>query len=1171
MNQPGAATPRRAGANATLTGLLTRIPGRSGRVWEPHTVQLRPGHLRSSGAAAVRATRLVKDEDADAYGALRVFPNRKQRGRAAAFLAAGSPVTPALLDIVDDPGLPPALVTAWSPGASSVPLHALRERDDLDTMLAAGHRWTPAEALHTLVPLGRALDDLAHAGFTPLELSPDHLVLNSGSLALVGLGRHGYVPSEGRMPGPQGMSLPSALLLGEDLPPATTTGQDTAVRWREVQLRALTRLAGWMACGLPPAAWGPVHGPADLGGYLSAAGFQRVPALRPGHLADTLARAARHEEEARALRDFAEAEALLVYDDAAQGSGGGGRLDINPEVLRLGLLHDHGPKVIALAAFEQRRLGTRTATLLSGAGWVLLKNPKDFAAQVCRAAAAAPRARLVVAGRIGGEDLRRIEAVRGGRAQRVDPDDLAGAVPRIAGRPADQLPYLTDRDMDAYSAELLGGVGGQAMRRRTFAAGWTLALGGADQLPPRQRGKLLDQMTDCFGTNTELLVAVRARQNTPGMRKQNRLLDEARMRRLVAALSGVPGSVFRDCLMSALLGPAAEDLYDEAARRLLPVATRLATVFDPDLPVGAGALPMEDALRERPGIRRVGLYGRLCTAVPQFPPARLAAAVASMDDTLVAVLSEIPAPSLQFLAGRLEDPELLDLLRPYLQGDDLDLLSRYTPQMWRMLLDGLRQPEHLVGLGLGWVQIAAQDQAGAVDARVLLRIATDAQVPGHDAVRALLGTGPEHWATVCAHPLLAARWLAEQGDLDIAEIVAAFPDPEDALAALGTEGLRHAHELGLDQRAMTVLGGYAQGLGRPLDEVLVAFQERGYESEQAAPFATAAAVEWSRLQCGRGKALGWIVGNVVERPGRIRDWAVDGTGLGRRVTEAVLGAPGTTAPVLDSLLATPALLPLLAGLGSPRQRAVLLDLYAAEPEAVLDPRARRELPMILAAPDPGDALRTLLREGLGVLAQQLADRLRLSPERRRALAGLAPLTGVLAPPSLEAVLTAGVRFGPRVAVTAAVVEQRLPGAADALTAWGPRWLPLLAGRSGERVLRLLVEQRERHGGQSGRLTPWLLAAGEDGLALVERFGSDALDLVLATDAPPADARLLGELLMLPGPAPVLHRLITGHGLPAATWSRAAALLAGGESADRVLLRLWSRGGGAPAAATGGVR
>ncbi|WP_328888762.1 hypothetical protein [Streptomyces sp. NBC_00316] len=161
-------------------------------------------------------------------------------------------------------------------------------------------------------------------------------------------------------------------------------------------------------------------------------------------------------------------------------------------------------------------------------------------------------------------------------------------------------------------------------------------------------------------------------------------------------------------------------------------------------------------------------------------------------------------------------------------------------------------------------------------------------------------------------------------------------------------------------------------------------------------------------------------------------------------------------------------------------------------------------------------------------------------------------------PALEAVLTLGVRFGPRVAVTAAVVEQRLPGTAEAVTTWGPRWLPLLAGPAGARVLRLLVEQREPHGGQSGRLTPWLLAAGEDGLALVERFGPDALALVLATDAPPADARLLGELLMLPGPSAVLHRLITGYGLPPAHWARAAALLARGEPEGRVLLRLWGR-------------
>lgn len=57
--------------------------------------------------------------------------------------------------------------------------------------------------------------------------------------------------------------------------------------------------------------------------------------------------------------------------------------------------------------------------------------------------------------------------------------------------------------------------------------------------------------------------------------------------------------------------------------------------------------------------------------------------------------------------------------------------------------------------------------------------------------------------------------------------------------------------------------------------------------------------------------------------------------------------------------------------------------------------------------------------------------------------------------------------------------------------------------------------------------------------------------------------------MLPGPAPVLHRLITGYGLPPATWSRAAALLARGEPEERVLLRLWGRGGGAPVTAATG--
>lgn len=1143
---------------------IPRIPGRSGRLWELHTVQLRPGHLRSAGATAIRATRMVKDEESDVYGALRVFPDRRQRGRAAALLAAGNPVTPALLDVVDHPGMPPALITAWAPGASSVPLHALRERDDLDAMLTAGHRWTPCGALRTLVPLGRALDDMARAGFVPIELSPDHLVVNSGSMMLAGIGRHGYIPSEGRMPGAQGMSLPTALLLGSDLPTAAT-GNEAMVRWREVQVRALTRLAGWMACGLSPGAWGGVKGPADLGAYLRAAGFRRVPALRPGQLADTLAREAREEERARAHADITEARALLIYDDVAQSGGGSPRGKINPEALRLGLLLDHGPKVIALAAFEGRRLNTRLATLLSGAGWVLMR-PDEWVNRACLAASAAPNARVVIAGRINGADLRRLQRECPGRVHQVDPGSLSPNVLRIANMPADQLPYLTDPALDQYTKELFQepttpqgqrrGTG-QAIRRRTFAAGWTLKLGGAERMPANERGALLDRMADCFGTNTELLVAVRNRQNTPGLRKRNLMLDGPGMRRLVTALSGVPPSVFRTCLMSVLLGPAEEDLYDEAARRLLPVAGRLAEVFDAHRPFSADGLSMEEALRDRSGIRRVGLYGRLCTVVSEVEPERLASAVTQMDDRLVSLLSQIPAPSLQFLAGRLEDPGLLDLLRPHLQGDDLDLLSRYTPDMWLLLLDGLRQPEHLAMLGLGWVQVVEYDATGAVDARVLSQIAADAAVSGHDAVRALLGTAPADWPVVCAHPTLAARWLAEQGDLDIANIVAGFPDTGAALTDYGTKGLRYALELGLDQRSMNRIKGYADGLGRTADEVLTAFHRRGYESaEDTRMLSTAAAVAWSRRQLERGKRLDRVLADVISRPHKIRTWAVHGPGLEERVAAAVMGAsaaPGTA----DALAADPVLLPLLAALGSPEQRAALLRLHAAEPEATLDPRARRELPTILYTADPAKALHTLLRDGLGVVAQEFAQAHRLSPEQRRILAELAPLTGTLATRSLEAVLNIGARSGPRVAVTAAIVEQLLPGSAEAVTVWGPRWLPLLAGGAGPRVLRLLVEQRDRHGARAGVLTPWLLAAGDDGLALVERFGSDALDLVLDTEAAPAEARLLGELLMLPGSGSTLYRTVTGCGLPPQTWARVARMLSGGEQVERVLLRLWS--------------
>ncbi|WP_203725019.1 hypothetical protein [Streptomyces sp. SID13588] len=1259
----------------------TEYTGRTGSCWTSRDILLRPGHLRPSGAAIRpgQATRMVWDEAADVYGALRGFPSRRSRGEAVAVLAVGSPVTPALLDMVDHPDLPPSVVTAWAPGESRKPLSALKERDDLGAMLEIGHRWAPAEALRLLVPLGRALDDLDRAGFNPVELSPDHVVVNSGSLNLVGVGRHGYIPGEGRQPGPQGMSLPTTLLLGDDLP---GSGVGLLVQWREVQLRALLRLVGWMCCGLPPASYGSVRGLTDLGDYLAYAGFTQVPALKPGYLADSLAYAAQFEETEQARLGIEKAAALLIYEDPAQGEAresrlawatglsghrwqatvvmvresslrvsltsgtpkdwelpvdrwdtpeaaewrdAGGRtssldlrafysegqsvavdvgpakevplwpnrfptakgtlvratapqprpmltqsrLEINPESVRLGLLHDHGPRVLALAAFSTAREGTGLASQLSGAGWVLVR-PEKLAENVARVIAAAPGARVMVAGRLSAA-VEAMAAQTPRPLERVNPQSAEPA-PMIAGRPADQLPYLTDRKLEAYEKEvLLNGTASMSMRRRTFAAGWALALGGIDALPARGRRKRLELMAACFGTNTELLVTVRARQNAPGLRDISSRIDDDLMRRQVTALSGVPMGEFRRSLMSALLGASYEDPYDATDRRLLPVSAALATVFMPEHPIGADGLTMDDALREPSGICRVGLYGRLCTAVPWIAPSRLAESVEVMDDALVKVLNDIPAPSLQFLAGRLEDPGLLVMLEPYLDGPDRELLNRYTPAMWRLLLDGLRQPEHLGHLGLGWVQVVAQDPDARVDARVLLRIAADSGVPPQQTIRSLMTVAPEHWGAVCERAELAARWLSEEGSLEIGPLLQQFPDAEALLGRFGTRGLRLALNLGLDQRALDRLGWFAEALQVPLESVLMVFQERGYEAVQAEGL-DLAAVEWCRWRTARRiasgrsakEALSWVLGHALEHREMIMRWAVDGEALEQQVTAELLALPPeaplvdraearvVAARVLDSL----ELLPLLRLLDRPQQRTALLALHRQEAQALRDTRVPGQLALILAEPDPRAALLAVVHDDTPVVLQRAARRLGLGPEQRRVLSGFVPLLDVLPDQALGAVAALGSRHGTAAAATAAVLEQSLPGASAAVLVWGAEWLPLLAGPAARRVLKLLVEQQAQYGDHAAQLSPWLLLAGTDGLALIERFGSDALALVRATGAPPQDARLLGELLMLPGPPADLYRLITGYGLPARCWPLAAALLARGADDHQVLLALW---------------
>ncbi|GAA1023704.1 hypothetical protein Aple_090240 [Acrocarpospora pleiomorpha] len=1242
-----------------------RIRGKSGRLWSVRSLLLRGGHIRPTVHDGrydpSRRVDLVQDQNT--YGALRRFADRRQRAAAISLISAGAPVTPVLVDVIDDPSLAPSIVTSWVAGGSDVLLDRLSEVDDLAYLMERGHKWTPAQALRTLVPLGQALDVMARQGFIPIELSPDHVIFNSGSIQLVGIGRHLYRPDLGDIPDVSGMSLLTTLLLGDDHP---ASGASSAV-WRDAQLRALLRLAGWMVCGLPPTLWGHVASWTDLQHYLTYAGFTEVPRIRPGQLALHLAEAADRAEQQAAERQVKSAPAVVLYDDhqcskgpetlydwfsnhigravlavvtnveestvrarietlgeatvivtvpwqetyhaALRGSHGhvdlthhyregdriavaitrvlpsttGGQrprvyarltqgtappmrtrrrssVDLNAESVRLGLLHEHGPGVIAVAAFSTRRMGVGAA-LLSGAGWVLV-DPSELPDVVARLVATNPAARYVIVGEASGKVA---TALRGVKPEVVLPHSAAPP-PQIAGRPALALPYVMDSKLDDFGRRLPDRTG-SSFRRRTFPAGWAheWVSTDAEQITNASRSALakkLKRHAALFADNTELLVRIGTFLRRPGHQSVDPHRLDVNLQQAATVLSSVPArGKFRRDLTSALLGTSYKDLYRIVTQRLLPVALQLADAYDPGLLLGGRG--MDENLFDEPGVRRLALYGRLVTALPGQKHAALAEIVSALEDDLVTALADIPAPSLQYLVARLRSPELLETLRGLITGGDFDLLTRYTPTAWRLLLEELRQPELLGVLGLGWALVVERDQDLTVDGRMLIRLAGETgREPGH-IVRALLDTPTESWRGVVDNPGLARNWLARYGDLDVAGVLRVFPDAELIVPRVGYDALRAAAAGGLDRGRLDQLLTFAAKAAISPAEAIEAFLSTGIDADRIDTIIGPAAVAWSAYRIQAGDTIDEVIRRLVTDPQVLRVWAIEGRNLSLKVLTDLLGTRpqdlGVDAregrELLRYLEREPGVMDLCARVIFPRQRLRLLRLAAANPERrLVHPAVAAALPGILDEPDLDAALSQLLDEGLDYKQIVLARTLSLDRPRRELLRSLGPVALEMDAAELATLLTLARIEGAAFAVEAAQLECERAGTVQLLSRWGTRWLPVLAGRQGATVAVLLARHRPE-GGEW--ISQWLLDAGVDGLAALARHGRGLLHLVAETRPPVADVRVLSELLDLgPSQAPRLYRLVVDYGLPRESWGQVYRWLEEGKPPDEVLLRLW---------------
>ncbi|GAB2855864.1 hypothetical protein GCM10022221_64330 [Actinocorallia aurea] len=1219
--------------------------GRSLREWTVQRSQVRTGHLRPHDGARPHQVDLVAG--GSTYGALRRFAGRDERAHALTFLGIAGHIAPVLLDIVDAAESPYSIVTAWAPGQSKVPLSELIEADDLLARIEEGHRWKPAEALRLLIPLGRALDRLAARGFVPVELSPDHLIENGGGIRLVGLGRHLYLPAQGRLPNPYGMSLPTSQLLCGELPGPSAT----MAEWRDFQVALLLRLAGWMCGGLPPGSWGQVGRADGQAAYLRASGFASHPALQPGRLAETLADAAVAERASEARQRVERAACVLFFDEAAgkgstgtreewqesllgkqldarvievephkvriqfdgrgerwpvnvlrrqtpEGKNQKGHLDltrlyrvgqqvtavvsqikppiaeivhgygeeprarakaravsVNAESVRLGLLEEHGPEVVAVAAVAPDRRSSPGAALLSGAGWVMVSE-EEFTAIARTVARRAPSARIVVAGRAG----RILAAALPAGYEEVLPTAAAG--PSIGGRSASALPFIADPDLSAFSTELLHKEGGASLRRRTFAAGWALRLSAdafrqkqaeAARDKGRQLRNELAELSSLYGARTELLLRVVDLWGRPALRAERWNRMRERLRLAAPVLSGMPATgTLRNDLMHALLSRTTDTLYKDVTRRLLPVAPRLAEVYAPELRLGG--TPLNDLLYTIEGIRRLGLLGRLATALPSHDVGSLLDSVAALTQAQVDALLDVPAPSLQFLVGKLGSARLLEVLEPFIEGPDLDLLGRFPPRAWSLLLDGLRQPEHLSALGLGWALLVDRDAEGKVDARSLLEIARLSGKEARYAVRALLEVPPAEWPVVLGAPEASAAWLSEFGRLDLAPVLAAFPNAVFLLRAFSPAALRAAASVDLTEDLLGHLSAYAAEAGADPADVLMAYLDLGASAEDIDAFRTPAAGAWTTARLADGASLADTMADLIENPGLMRSWLVTGDRLPRRVLTGVLGAetdalaipPEEGRALVELLEAQPGLLALARSLVFPGQRLALLRLALADPgrSLVVQPVVEA-LPGLLDHPSAAAIVRLMLDEDLTAAQAGEALARGLSPEDR----ALARLLGPL--PITDDLLAISREHGPAAARDTAILAQTRPDAPAAVRGWGPHWIPVLASADGVQIARLLADGRAAPSAESSH---WLLATGEDGLRAFARFGHALLTLAAEAQAAPEDVRILTALLALGGDA-AAHRLITSHGLPPATWPTVAAH--SHLPPEDLLLDLWS--------------
>jgi hypothetical protein len=1059
-----------------------------------------------------------------------------------------------------------SVITNWFPASGTIRNARIHERWSLYDQLRSGSAFNLTTVLEDLLPLATLLDKAGHVGLYPVEFSPDHLVYNGRLFGLVGFSRHGYCPVDFAFPLSQGRSECTQMLLGNDCPKRTADVD----QFRAIQARALLRLSAWMACGIDPLSTGATDSSKKLDTYLERAGFLLNHKVPSRDLAPWLHDLLLQEKEASASEIVRQTRAFLFHEiedtqeESPKSSASTHQASVatpktNPESIRLGLCLDYKNSVLGVASYDDADVNKIQTALLGSSGWLLVN--RNSAARIVKGLASALSSQASLPAMYISDQPAWAQAEPLPYAYVCDPNGDSEN-PKIAGLHWSELPYVLDRDLRAFKKEVLRGIGGQGLARKTFSAGWAMRL-----IADKEGGKkgeeaqansvevsVLSLLSELLHDRVDVSMHVLSR-DVPSDAKQWEYLR--RLREFGWLLTHIPMlSLLGKEVLTAIEKGKNVDYLKRFVSEVLPAAG------------GPKAIPLlannGASLLNLARMAHLGVFARLNHGGPATQQENHCDLMGDTPRARLRILSNFQSEVASYLAGVNDRSKEWALARAIGQWKNKVIVSKTTLDEWRALRHKNVPLDTVKLFGPLLAKLCRYEKETGVKPKNIQDWAQRSSVRPHDLLSELTSHDIGKWSLIKENATIALEWYGKTKTFDVVYAIEALPTIKQFVHAIDVENVSDIAAGTVNEKHVALANVIVRITEHGFSKVLKGVKTVNVDEIDSLTLESEPQRSCLRAFFGTHDLQALL---FALRDGGAYTWVLYGACKPLQASETAFEVSSSLNVDLDYPEDPSAERIRIILQDNPRLVARIRSLPLMDREYLrrkldLLPSEswKMELAGIARLNHPLGALRISVNSGMSIVD---ADRLAAAPglETHQArLFALGPLLKGLKKETLLELLSLGLSESASTAL--ATIEQWRPGGIAVCHRFGGCLVPLVLGPHGKQLIRVLSDTLEPREG----VGEWLCRGGKGAVESVEAYGKAMLDLVASTTPPGSHTRLLCAALdVSTGDATIASRVYNigiEHGVPVAIWSHLARQLRRRRDTTTILARLFIRGAAA---------